>query len=184
MEDSVITGPTKPTSGNVVLTGFMGTGKTSVGRLLAERLGYEFVDTDQVIEQRHGPIPHIFSERGEGEFRRLERDVAAELAERDRLVISTGGRMMVDAVNATRLGAAGHVFCLTASVDTILARVSADQAPAERPLLAGTDARQRITELLADRAAAYARFDQVDTEDRAPGHIADEIIERMVSGRA
>ncbi len=62
-----------PNDANVVLTGFMGTGKTTVGRLLADRLGFEFVDTDQLIEQRHGPIPLIFREHGEGEFRRLER---------------------------------------------------------------------------------------------------------------
>ena len=65
---------------NVVLTGFMGTGKTTVGRLLAEDLGYEFVDTDELIERRHGPIAEIFASRGEEAFRQIERDVAAELA--------------------------------------------------------------------------------------------------------
>ena len=173
-----------PAHGNVVLTGFMGTGKTTVGRLLADRLGYEFVDTDQLIEQRHGPIPQIFGEHGEGEFRRLERDVAAELAERQRLVVSTGGRLMLDAVNAARLGATGDVFCLTASVDTILARVTADDSPVERPLLAGTDVRRRITELLDERAPAYAEFEQVDTDDRAPIEIVDEVIDRVLSRRA
>jgi shikimate kinase len=173
-----------PTDGNVVLTGFMGTGKSTVGRLLAERLGYEFVDTDQVIEQRHGPIPQIFREHGEGEFRRLERDVADELAERRRLVISTGGRLMVDAVNAARLGATGDVFCLTASVDTILARVTLEESPVERPLLAGTDVRSRVTQLLAERAPAYAGFDQVETDARTPIEISDEIVDRILSRRA
>ncbi len=101
MEDSP-----RPRPGNVVLTGFMATGKTTVGRLLAERLGYEFVDTDQLIEQRHGPIPAIFRESGEGEFRRLERSVADELAARRQLVISTGGRLLLDAVE--RGPAHGH----------------------------------------------------------------------------
>jgi shikimate kinase len=178
MEDS----PT-PTWCNVVLTGFMGTGKTTVGRLLAERLGYGFVDTDQLIEQRHGPIPEIFRESGEGEFRRLERAVADELAERRQLVISTGGRLMLDAVNAARLTATGDVFCLTASVDTILVRVAGDGAAAERPLLAGDDARARITELLAERAEAYARFEQLDTEGRAPAELAAELAERVLSRR-
>jgi shikimate kinase len=170
-----------PATPNLVLTGFMGTGKTTIGRILATRLDYDFVDTDELIEQRHGPIPQIFSEHGEGEFRRLEREVAAELAERDRLVISTGGRLMVDAVNAARLGATGHVVCLTASVDTILARVAADDSPIERPLLAGDDVHATIAQLLADRAEAYARFEQVDTERRTPDEIADEIIDEILN---
>ena len=91
-------------SGNVVLTGFMGTGKTTVGRLLADLLGYEFVDTDEVIEQRYGPIETIFRERGEDAFRTIEREVAGELAGADRRVISTGGRMMLDPVIAETLG--------------------------------------------------------------------------------
>jgi shikimate kinase len=173
-----------PANGNIVLTGFMGTGKSTVGRLLAERLGYEFVDTDQVIEQRHGPIPQIFRERGEGEFRRLERDVTDELAERRRLVISTGGRLMVDAVNAARLGATGDVFCLTASVDTILARVTVDESPVVRPLLVGTDVRSRVTQLLAERAPAYAGFDQVETDARTPIEIVEDIVDRILSRRA
>ena len=171
-----------PTGRNLVLTGFMGTGKSTVGRLVAEQLGYEHVDTDALIELRHGPISQIFREHGEGEFRRLEREVAGELAGRERLVISTGGRLMVDQVNAARLEAGGDVFCLTASVDTILARVMADDVAAERPLLAGDHVRERITQLLADRAEAYGRFRQVDTEHRDPAAIADEIVS-LVIGR-
>lgn len=178
MEDSPL-----PSDANVVLTGFMGTGKTTVGRLLAERLGFEFVDTDQLIEQRHGSISSIFREHGEGEFRRLERDVAAELAGRRRLVISTGGRLLLDAVNAARLGTSCHVFCLTASIDTILDRVGSDDAAAERPMLAGPDVRRRITELLAERAPAYARFEQVDTESCTPNAVTDEILTRLAGRR-
>ena len=166
---------------NLVLTGFMGTGKSTIGRILAARLDYEFVDTDELIEQRHGPIPQIFRDHGEGEFRRLEREVADQLAERDRLVISTGGRMMVDAVNAARLGATGDVFCLTASVDTIVARVTADDSAAERPLLAGDDVHRAITRLLAERVEAYARFAQVATDHRTPNEVAAEIMDRTVN---
>ncbi len=171
------------TSGNLVLTGFMGTGKTTVGRLLASRLGFDFVDTDRLIEQRHGPIPQIFSEHGEDEFRRLERDVAAELATRDRLVISTGGRMMVDPINADLLSTSGEVFCLAASVDTILARVTRDRSPVERPLLSGADVRTRIGLLLAERAAAYRRFRQIDTEGRTPDEVAGEILDLVLTER-
>ena len=76
---------------NLVLTGFMGTGKTTVGRILADRLGYGFVDTDEVIESRAGPIPEIFDRDGEEAFREMERSVARELSGRTGLVIATGG---------------------------------------------------------------------------------------------
>lgn len=168
-------------SGNLVLTGFMGTGKTTVGRLLAARLGYEFVDTDRLIEERHGPIARIFSEHGEGEFRRLERELAAELADRSGLVVSTGGRMMVDAHNVDRLGRSGQVICLTASIDTILARVHRTRSLVERPLLAGPDVRDRITELLAERAPAYARFPQVETDRRTPAQVVDAVLALLAS---
>ena len=159
---------------NVVLTGFMGTGKTTVGRALAERLGAEFVDTDDIIESRHGPIPDIFAEHGEEHFRELEREVARELSTRRDLVISTGGRMMVDDVNAAVLGATSDVVCLTAKVDTILERVSEEIAT--RPMLQGDDPRARITELLDERAAAYAEFTQVATDDRSVDDIVDEML--------
>lgn len=161
---------------NVVLTGFMGTGKTTVGRRLAERLGFEFVDTDQLIEHRHGPIPVLFAMHGEAKFRRLEAAVAAELASRTGCVIATGGRLMVDPDNAARLGATGRVLCLVAGVDTILDRVGGTDV-ASRPMLAGDDPRGRIVELLAERAEAYARFDSVDTEGRTPDEVVDAIVE-------
>jgi shikimate kinase len=160
---------------NVVLTGFMATGKTTVGRVLAERLGYELVDTDTLIEDRSGPIPQIFVEYGEEEFRRMEREVAAELADRERLVISTGGRMMVDPVNVAALAGSGDVFCLTASVDTIVDRLQAAGTDS-RPMLAGHDLRTRVTDLLAARAAAYATFTQVATDGLTPDQIADAIV--------
>jgi shikimate kinase len=167
---------------NVVLTGFMGTGKTTVGRLLAERLAYEFVDTDRMIETEHGPIPQIFAEHGEGTFRRFEREVAERLAGATGLVIATGGRMMVDPVNAEQLSATGTVVCLTASVDTILERVAADGSHATRPMLAGGDVRERVSALLAERAPAYARFRQVPTDGRVPDAIVDEVVGLLGSG--
>lgn len=165
---------------NVVLTGFMATGKTTVGRLVAERLGYELVDTDALIEERHGPIPQIFVEYGEDEFRRLEREVAAELAGRDGLVVSTGGRMMVDPVNAETLAATGDVYCLTATVDTIVGRLSAEGVDS-RPMLAGHDLRSRIADLMAERADAYARFPQVPTDHDPPEAIATHITTSFMS---
>jgi len=167
---------------NVVLTGFMGTGKTTVGRVLADRLGYEFVDTDAVIEARHGPIPDIFAEHGEQAFRAMEHDVARELGERDGLVVATGGRLMLDPANAEALGRTGDVFCLTADVDEIVRRLVDDDGPTDRPLLAVDDPRARIAELLAERAEGYARFEQIPTADRSPTDIATSIQSRVLPG--
>lgn len=167
------------TRANIVLTGFMGSGKTTVGRLLARRLGRRFVDTDDIIVERHGPIAEIFARAGENDFRRIEAEVAVELAAEQGLVIATGGRLMLDDANAAALGGTGRVFCLNASVDEILARVLGDDDGPVRPLLAGDDPADRVATLLAERSAGYGRFPQVMTTGRTPDEIADEIIERV-----
>lgn len=168
------------TEGRVVLTGFMGTGKTTAGRLLADRLGLELVDTDREIEAEHGTIPEIFRDDGEAGFRRLERRLAERLADRHDVVVATGGGMMVDPDVAGLLGSPpARVFCLTASPATILERVTGDPTGPERPLLADPDRRRRIEQLLAERQRAYARFEQVDTDGRSPEDVADEIATRL-----
>lgn len=156
----------------------MGTGKTTVGRRLAGRLGFDFVDTDQMIEADHGPIPVIFAEQGEEAFRAIERSTAQALADRSSTVIATGGRLMLDAANAVVLGSRSRVFCLTAPTEVVLERVLGD-GPAERPLLAADDPSARITQLLAERAEGYGRFEQVSTAHRTPDQIVDEIVERL-----
>ncbi len=168
-----------PAAPNVVLTGFMGTGKSSVGRMLAARLRYEWVDTDVIIESRHGPIHEIFSNNGEEAFRDLGRSLADELAGRDGLVISTGGRMMLDGHTADVLGAGARVFCLTASTTEILRRVT-DQG-AQRPLLADTHPAERIAGLLAERDAAYRRFEQVGTDGKSTEDVVADLLARLQS---
>ncbi len=168
---------------NLILTGFMGTGKTTVGRLVAERLGFEFVDTDALIEEANGPIPEIFAERGEAAFRAIEREVATELAARSGLVIATGGGLLLDEANATALGTTGVVCCLVADPDEIHRRVTAEGSPTDRPLLAGVDPLARIAELLAERAPGYGRFRQVDTTGRTPEEVADEVASLAAVGR-
>ena len=166
---------TPPSSGpNVILTGFMGTGKSTVGRRLARRLGRSFVDTDELIESRHGPIPTIFAEHGEGRFREIEREVAAELAGARGLVVSTGGRLLLDPNNVATLGASGPVVCLVASVDALVERLQ--HGADERPLLQDGDPRRRIEELLAARRDGYARFPQVDTDGRTPDEVVDAVL--------
>ena len=154
----------------------MGTGKTTVGRILAERLGYDFVDTDGVIELRAGPIPEIFEGQGEWSFRDMERDVALGLADRSGLVIATGGRMMLDSECSACLEPTADVVCLTASPDTIIERIGDTTG---RPLLDVPDAPRRVRELLAKRAEEYGRFIAVDTEDRSPDEVADAVMSRL-----
>ena len=164
---------------NVVLTGFMGTGKTTVGRLVAHDLGWAFVDTDEVIEERHGPISQIFVERSEAVFRVLEYEVAAEFAKQEQHVIATGGRMLLDPNNARVLQTTGRVYCLVASAAEIVRRLRSDLHVRPRPLLAGNDISEQVEQLLAERAVGYGQFEQVQTDGREPDGIAADIIRRL-----
>ena len=164
---------------NVVLTGFMGSGKTTVGKLVARELGWTFVDTDDVIVSRYGPIEAIFAEHGEDAFRALEREVAVEAAAGQHQVVATGGRMLLDPANAEAMSATGRVFCLVADADEIIRRLRADVDGPVRPLLADEDPAAAVTRLLDDRAAGYAQFEQVRTAGRSPGDIAAHIIGRL-----
>lgn len=169
------------TDDNIILTGFMGTGKTTVGRLLAAQLGRPFVDTDDLIVERDGrSVADIFNEDGETRFRELEAEVAAELAGRRGLVVATGGRLMLDPANAAALGATGPVFCLAAEPAAILERVAAGGEP--RPLLAVADPERRVMALLQRRAAAYARFRTVDTDGQSPQQIAATVAALTANG--
>jgi shikimate kinase len=120
---------------NIILTGFMGVGKSTVGRLLAERLNRRFVDMDDVLVARFGkPIPAIFAEEGEEAFRVAEARLCQELADEANLVISTGGGALVNEQSRQAFEATGTVVCLHAAEATILARVAAttDRPPAAR----------------------------------------------------
>jgi 3-dehydroquinate synthase len=161
--------------GHLILTGFMGTGKSTVGRLLADRLGLTFIDTDEIIEARAGrTIAAIFREDSEARFREWERDIASELAGRHGLVIATGGRLMLDPDNAAVLGQTGPVFCLTAPVEDILRRAAL--AEDVRPLLAGPDPEAQVRSLLAQRAPLYARFRPIETAGKTAASVVEEII--------
>ncbi|MCP4618428.1 MAG: AAA family ATPase, partial [Bradyrhizobium sp.] len=116
----------------MILTGFMATGKTAVGREVARRLGRPFVDMDAEIEVRAGkPIPRIFAEDGEAAFRRMEAALCAELSAQGGRVVATGGGALVDPANRARMMDSGAVVCLTCDADEILRRVSAGDP--ERP---------------------------------------------------
>jgi len=161
---------------NVIVTGFMGTGKTAVGREVARRLDRPFVDMDAEIETRAGkPIPRIFAEDGEAAFRQIESALCEELSARRGLVIATGGGALVDPVNRARMMESGTVVCLTCDVDEILRRVSGNP---DRPLLDVADPRAEIERLLEARREAYAAIPwQIDTTGLSVEEVAARVIE-------
>lgn len=163
------------TPDRVILTGFMATGKSVTGRLLAALLGWDWVDTDAEIETLHGPIPEIFTTHGEPYFRELERRLASELVQRSNVVISTGGGMMLDSAVHRTLAQGSRVFCLTASTKTILRRVGGRTGLDSRPLLASNDSERSVRDLLAARAAGYAQFEEIDTNGASPDEVAARI---------
>ena len=168
---------------NIILTGFMGTGKTTVGRILAGRLGYRFVDTDTLIETRCGQsIAEIFEESGEAVFRQMEATLAQELGALQGLVIATGGGMMLDAHNADVLTAKGRAFCLVAPPEEIIRRLANDDT-VRRPLLEVQDPEQRVRALLAQREAGYRRFMQIDTSGKRPHEIVEHLVDMLEEDR-
>ena len=159
---------------NVVLTGFMATGKSTVGRLLAVRRDASYLDTDEIIVERHGSIEEIFAAQGEAAFREMERDIASELEETSGLVIATGGRMMLDPDCAQSLGSTGRVICLTASIEEIKRRLLSDEDQLVRPLLMDfSEAELRL--LYEERVAGYSKFQQVHTDQKSVEAVVREI---------
>ena len=163
---------------NIVLTGFMGSGKTTLGRAVARRLGRPFVDMDAEIARRAGkPVSCIFAEDGEAVFRALEAALCAELAGREGLVVATGGGTLVDPANRERLAGRGTIVCLTCAPEEALRRVQED-GPQERPLLDVPNPRAEIARLLEARRAAYAALPwQVETTGRPVDAVAAQVIE-------
>lgn len=156
----------------------MGTGKTEVGKILAQRLGLTFFDADSIIEQEQNmTITEIFRQFGEPYFRDIEADVIKRLSEKDRVVIATGGGAVLREENMKNLRKKGIIVCLMASPETILRRTSNDSS---RPLLQVEDPLRKIKELLKFRRPYYENSDiMVDTEDKDPAEIVEEIMERI-----
>ena len=167
---------------NVVLTGFMGTGKTTVGRLLAQQLGYEFIDTDEFIVSRDGrSVSDIFRQYGDRAFRSWENLVAQELSERQGLVIAAGGRMMLNPENASLLSHQAHVFFLTAVADEIVTRLTASDE--KRPLLDLPDPVAHVQGLIDQQIESYSRYSQVDTDGKTPEQIVADIVNKLTSAQ-
>jgi len=163
---------------NIILCGFMATGKSSVGKRLAAMVSYDFLDMDAVIEAETGmSIPQIFSSRGEPAFRALESRLVERVAEQARYVVATGGGTIVDPQNLEKLKRSGVVITLTADVRTILLRVGSGE---DRPMLKDGDRIERVRMLMEQRAQAYAQADIVlDTSSVSIDEVAQRIMDRL-----
>jgi shikimate kinase len=163
---------------NLYLVGMMGSGKSSVGRPLAEALGYRFLDADAVLEQAAGqPIPEIFRRDGEAAFRDLETAVLNQLAGWHSLVVATGGGVVVRPENWGHLRQ-GVVIWLDAPQDVLLRRLRADPTP--RPLLAESDLSARLASLLEARRPLYAQADLTITQgEEAAEQVAARVLEAL-----
>ncbi len=152
----------------------MGTGKSSVGRLVADALGFTFVDTDELIEARaQKPIPEIFAKEGEAAFREHEQRILAELENLKKTVISTGGGVGANKANLASLKQHALVICLWASPQAIWNRV---KTQTNRPLLQTPDPQAKISELLAQRESFYRTADiLVNTEMRSVKEVAQQV---------
>lgn len=160
---------------NIVLTGFMGTGKTEASRILSQKLNYILIDVDSEIEKEQNiTIAEIFKQYGEARFREIESGVIKRLSEAKNAVISTGGGAVLRQENIDNLKKNGVVVCLTALPETILKRISNND---DRPLLQVENPILKIKELLEFRRPHYEKADiMIDTEKKSPIEVAEEII--------
>jgi len=167
---------------NLALIGFMGTGKSTVGRQVARGLRFDFVDTDNLIEEQAGiSIPDIFKQSGETVFRELEHETVGQLAQREGIVIATGGGLVVDPANLESLKNHALVVCLWASPEAIWKRC---RTQTHRPLLQDPDPQARISELLTQREPHYRQADIiVSTEIRPQREVVQQVIHQFLETR-
>jgi shikimate kinase len=163
---------------NIVLTGFMGTGKTAVGRELAQLLDMKLIDVDMEIERvARMTINEIFKQSGEHRFREIETDMIRRLSGNQNVIISTGGGAVLKKENMDILKENGIIICLAATPETILQRTGSNR---DRPLLQIENPSERIRELLDFRRPFYEQADiLIDTNDKNPLQIAREIMEKL-----
>ena len=164
---------------NIAVYGFMGVGKTTIGELLAENLGYDFIDMDAEIEKREGTtIREIFRVKGEPKFRQLESKLVKELSQRDGLVIACGGGAVADPDNAETLRKTSRMVYLTASIEEVINRTISDN---NRPLLEVQNPVAVASELLEQRKPVYTKYAEitVDTTDMTPDEVVEIVLEAL-----
>ncbi len=159
---------------NIAMVGFMGTGKTTIACMLAERFHAEFVDIDELIEvKQQKRIVDIFAEKGEEFFRKIEKELVAEISSQQNKIISCGGGVVLDADNISNLKQNGILICLQASPEVIIERT---KKYGHRPLLNVSNPQEKIRELLNVREIYYAKADYtVDTSDLNKMQVVDKI---------
>lgn len=167
---------------NIVLFGFMGTGKSAVAERLGEDLNREVVEMDGIIESREGiPISRIFSGKGEGYFRKLEKELVGELSREEGKIIATGGGVALQPENIEALGRNGILICLRARPEVILKRLEGET---HRPLLEVSDRKRRMEEILSSRRPFYDLIEnQVDTSDMSVEEAAAAVRKIVFSDR-
>ena len=161
---------------NIILTGFMGTGKTLVGKKLAKRLKMSYLDTDELIEKHEAAkICRIFQEKGEDYFRRLETKIIKEVSRLDNCVISTGGGAILKKENLAALKRKGVIVCLSANPKVILKRTSKSQ---NRPLLKSKDRESAVLDLLSQRRSFYEKANfEVNTSELTTSEVVERIVD-------
>ncbi len=161
---------------NIVITGFMGTGKTEVGQIVAKLLNREFMDTDEIIQKRSGKsIPQIFAQSGEVYFRLMESELVEELSSKSDLIIATGGGTLLNSGNFRLLHKSSHIFCLTARPEIIQKRLAGVK---DRPLLGRSPSIDGIKILLEERKSKYDKIHiQIDTSETSVKRTAEIIID-------
>ena len=159
---------------NIVLVGFMGTGKTVVAKMLAKKMGMKYISTDEVIEDKERrSINEIFKKNGEPYFRRAEKEVVKKVAQLNNFVIDAGGGIVLDKENIQNLKRNGKIICLTATPEAILERTKRYH---HRPLLNAESPKDKVEELLRFRAPFYAQADfSIDTTNLTVEQVAEEI---------
>lgn len=163
---------------NIILTGMMGAGKTTVGKELATIMNCNFIDLDETIEKNYGKISDIFKQKGEENFRQIETLELKKLNIQETFVLSTGGGIVLKDENIKILQTLGYVFYLEASTDTIYERIKNQK---HRPLLNTPDPKRSIEEILSKRKKLYENSgEKITVNNKNVKEIAEEIYERIV----
>lgn len=166
---------------NIVLTGFTGTGKTVVGRILAERLGRKFIDINEIIEEREkDKISRIPQIKGEGYLKKIEKKIVEEISDQDNCIIATGSNTILSDENYRNLKKNGIIICLTAEPSITILRATPTKDSSV--LLKSKDAIQTIRKVMKEREPYYSKAGHtIDTSDSTPEEVAEKIIQLVRS---
>ena len=164
---------------NIFLVGLMGSGKTTIGKLIAKKLRYKFIDTDLLMEEKTGvKVPLIFEYEGEEGFRKREAKILSEVVRLDNIVLATGGGIVLSENNRQQLKERGNVIYLNAEINELAKRLSNDKT---RPLLQNTDIKEKLKELMGHRSFLYESIADsiIQTKNKRAPDIANEIITNL-----